>query len=497
MQTQFQNQENTELTEEKQRPRKNPSVKDAGFQLTDNRTAAMQLQHIQTSAENAPFTQDLVQLKELADEHAAKHRESFMSTDNAEAPLQLLKIDGKKITKSGETGRWLQGELKKFLLDNGMSPHGFVAYFKDRIVPMKDDMSLEDFKSKFLLMAEEEIGRVEELKKNRKKGDARIKSWTRALKLNRPAWTEDHKEMSESGQDIRHIVRNATIKNAIYEEYQFQKQNGNEAVFNQIAKILGVDKGDHPWIAMKNIYNKAYLNQLNLFSGGGGVNRVIGLTADSLIDFGNRVAKSKIMDENTITEIYLHTDKLIQNQITATSEQGNKLVKGKEKFQEGMEEFYEIITNYLDDLYGEWLAEFNDEEDDLELMISGEIIDIGLNFGFDLPDESNPEQIKMLIKVEESLGVHKPGNPEKLANTLYLFLEGEDASFDLKTGEKLPDDIILYYRSGLMTGPVKIHKRLSENTFIVDLGDNEYSYAERDLNDGKLYAPEPEEEDVY
>jgi hypothetical protein len=497
MHTQVQKQENTKFVEDKQLSRKNPSVEDAGFQLTDKRAEASQLQHMQTSAEKAPFAQDLVQLKELADEHADKQRQSFVTANNADAPFQLLKIDGKKITKSGETGRWLQGELKKFLLDNGMSPHGFVSYFKNKIVPLDDDLSFEDFLVKFKSMAEEELERVENLKQTRKKGDARIKSWTRVLKLNRPAWTEDHKEMSESGQDIRHIVRNATIKNAIYGEYQFQKQNENEGVFNQIAKILDVDKGDHPWIAMKNIYNKAYLNQLNLFSGGGGVNRVIGLTADALIEYGNGVAKNKIMDENMITEIYLHTDKLIQNQITATSEQGNKLVKGKEKFQEGMEEFYEIITDYLDGLYDQWLGEFNDEEDDLELMISGEIIDIGLNFGFDLPEESNPEQIKMLIKVEESLGDHKPGNPERLADTLYLFLTGEEASFDLETGEKIPDDTILYYRSGLMTGPVKIHKKLSENAFIVDLGNNEYSYAERDLNDGKLYAPEPEEEDVY
>jgi hypothetical protein len=226
------------------------------------------------------------------------------------------------------------------------------------------------------------------------------------------------------------------------------------------------------------------------------VNRVIGLTADKLISYGKEVKEMDISDESVINKIYLETDRLILDQISVTSKQGESLKKGKEEFQNGMEDFYETITDYLDDANSQWLLNFADGAEDLAKTISEVIIDIGLNFGFDIPvEESNPELIERLLRVEKSLGDHKPGNPKELAETLCLFLTGEAVSINLEAEVRLTDNILYYKPSGLMTGPVKIHERLSGNRFLVDLGNKKYTIAERNLQDGNLYANDPEEDD--
>jgi hypothetical protein len=352
-------------------------------------------------------------------------------------PIQLLQVGGNEITKTGKTGKWLLGELKSYLLNNGYSPHGLSKYFKEELVGINQSFTLEDFLKSFGEDAKKEVERVNEIKKKRKKDDPRIKSWTRELKLNRPAWTPEHKELTESGQDIRHIVRNATMKNAIYGEYQHQLTNGTSAIFKNIAAVLGLETGDHPWEAMKNVYNAAFLNKDNLFGGGGGVNRVIGLTADPLIALGNKILGTKDpISEERVTLIYKEADDLIQAQIYSTWEQGKKLKKGIETFQGGMEDFYEIITDFLDDAHGQWLDAASEGDDTLNIIIGKEILDIGLNFGFDIPtDSSDPLVTARLLKVEELLGNHTPGNPKQLAETLYLFIKGKEVGIDLKTGE--------------------------------------------------------------
>jgi hypothetical protein len=353
-------------------------------------------------------------------------------------PIQLLKVDGKKITKGGETGKWLLNELKNYFLDNGYSPHGLTTYFKNELQPENESYTLKKFLSEVGEKAVAEVERVKELKKERKKkGGPRIKSWTRELKLNRPAWTPEHKELTESGQDIRHIVRNATMKNAIYGEYQYQLSKGNANIFYSIANALGLSTGDHPWEAMKNVYNASFLNLDNLFGGGGGVNRVIGLTADPLIALGNRIiAIKKALSAEEVTQVYQEADELIQNQIQVTFKQGTKLKKGSETFQGGMEDFYEVITDFLDDAHGQWLDAAVDGDSDLNLLIGDQIRDIGLNFGFDIPTEdSDPLVTARLLKVEELLGNHTPGNPTRLAETLYLFIKGKEVGINLQTSQ--------------------------------------------------------------
>lgn len=367
---------------------------------------------------------------------------------NANNPVQLLHVNGEYITKTGRTGKWLLDELKNYFLSNGFSPHGLTTYFKNELVTDTASYTLTDFLVEVGKKAVAEVKRVNELKKTRRKGDKRIKSWTRELKLNRPAWTPEHKELTESGQDIRHIVRNATMKNAIYGEYQYQLRNHDSDIFYSIARSLDLAPGNHPWEAMKNVYNASFLNRDNLFGGGSGVNRVIGLTADPLIALGNRIIAMKdALSAENVTELYQEADQLIQKQIQSTWEQGTRLKKGSETFQGGMEDFYEVITDFLDDAHGQWLDAVADEEADLNFLIGDQIRDIGLNFGFDIPTEtSNPLVTARLLKVEELLGNHTPGNPQQLAETLYLFIKGQELSINLQTGVTTPYEEI--YRVG-------------------------------------------------
>lgn len=355
---------------------------------------------------------------------AMQNKNDTTDLSPANGVFQLLTIDDKKITKSGgKSGKWLLGILKQKLYDMGLSPHGVTGYLNNTLYKKGDTMDEGTFIAWFEQQAQAESERVQQAKKARKKGEPRVQSWTRPLNLSRPAWTVEHKQMSEDGQDIRHIVRNYTMKNAIYGEWNHQKGLSNEGVFNDIADALGAEKGSHPWEAMKNVYTRAYLNKINLFGGGSGVNRVIGLLADNLIHLGDEVAGWTTQpDKAEVTKLYQNVLHMVETQMDSTWDQG-EFSKDSDAFQEGMEEHHEIVSNYLEDLYSNWLGDVEDgETEGLYNKIGHEISEIGVNFGFDIPAESNPERLAMLLHVEEGLGTYQVGNPGALTAILKQFL---------------------------------------------------------------------------
>ena len=59
-----------------------------------------------------------------------------------------------------------------------------------------------------------------------------------------------------------------------------------------------------------------------------------------------------------------------------------------------------------------------------EAQIGRELIDIGANFGFDLPDEAlESEDMLTLIRTEIYLANYSPGNDGELAKALALFMK--------------------------------------------------------------------------
>ncbi len=399
-------------------------------------------QYEKTNHTNQSYHTDLVQRKE-------------------NETIQLFTVDGEDITKTGATGVWLLSELKYRLLDLGLSVYGVTRYFRNVIFPEEEgkNYSLDEFLGKYSKLAMEEAKRVKQEKAKRKKGDDRIQSWTRELVLSRPAWTDEHKAMTVAGQDIRHIVRNATIKNAILSEYRYEQARGTTETFLRIAEDLNIPvaQGEHPWNAMKSVYNTAFLNKLNLFAGGGGVNRIIGLVADPMISLGNRVAASnEVPTSDDVTAIYLEVDNLIQNQIASTWEQGQRLKQGSEVFLDEVEDFYELITDFLDDAYAEWLRQVEDDETDGLYNTMGDLLrTIGENFGFDLPTEEGEakDKVPILLEVEERLGNYEPGDPAELVETLYLFLYNERRSFGVQEEHDDPLD-----EEEVNEGPVIVHE---------------------------------------
>ncbi len=221
--------------------------------------------------------------------------------------LQRVKVNNKKVRISGDPFKLLHKRLSHRMYSRRLSPRGSQAKFKDFLRKDKSFRSEEELLLAFLDKAEKEKLRVIDLRvelkkkrldyKRRGRKDLikklpRASGWTRPLVLGRPGWTKEHKKISKPGQDIRHIVRNATIKNALDREFNFWGNNLEKQTeaFTIICQAIEIPTKDlHPWEMLKAAYNKLYLHKGNLFGGPSGVNRVIGLAADPLINLGEEL----------------------------------------------------------------------------------------------------------------------------------------------------------------------------------------------------------------
>jgi hypothetical protein len=150
----------------------------------------------------------------------------------------------------GKSGVLLWEATRKALLNNGLSPHGAKKVFIEIVKGDFDFDNEEHFIKRFVLSALEEAERVTDEKKLPK--DERKKGWTRELKLSRTPWPKEHKAAAQQGEDIRHVVRNATMRNALLAEYQHwmsQDESGRMAseVFTKLAGSVGlqVETGMH------------------------------------------------------------------------------------------------------------------------------------------------------------------------------------------------------------------------------------------------------------
>lgn len=198
--------------------------------------------------------------------------------------------------------------------------------------------------------------------------------------MSRPGWPKDYATRlgSVAGDNIRHVIRNATIKRALKIDYDIR--SGSFSDLRQhlqgLAGTLGVDFSESTTVdvLMKEIYKKLYLNIDNLFAGTGGTNQVIGFAADPVREFGEdlvAMGEEPVDVESAFGHVFGILDDVARR------------VRGDESEISGFvgdikSLLVEIVENIKTDNRGS--VEVPAE------VVGNLLADVGLNFGFDLID---------------------------------------------------------------------------------------------------------------
>lgn len=229
--------------------------------------------------------------------------------------------------------------------------------------------------------------------------------------MSRPTWPKELKERLQAkanvqeGGNIRHVIRNYSLKKALDIFYQ---RAGASAMCN-LAEQLGINmtqvKAFDAYV--RAIYKKLYLNIDNLWFGDGFVNQMIGFLATPLSDYGQAIIHGeKSFDPNTLEQIlFQHTE----------------FVRGRhERKVAFLREIYDVIVCFAGNIMNNLNINFNEE-------IGSIIDDIGLNFGFDLIDDQSDDILirqERLLEAEMRLQkyISSNGAEDNLCDIFKLFL---------------------------------------------------------------------------
>lgn len=347
-------------------------------------------------------------------------------------PKVLIKeLGNKTLPPTGKDSKVIWADLKSDLLDEKLAYHGLNTRYYNKI--LRDDTvrrfdTQEEFRDWFTkkmlkrYQAEEEQAQEEERQKVPKK--QRAKRTVRKFNLSRPAWPDDYREKlgAQRGQDLRHVVRNATLKKSLLVEQSAAEETwGREECikyFTEMANELGVFAFGHYAEIVRAIYHKVYLHVGNLFAEAGGVNQAIGFLADPITNKGIelRALGDKPVDPDVIMKFI---ESNIASQIKSNRTKAEKLrVKcGDETadtFLKGLDGYEENLKKFLSNLFDLWMSEYAYALDESTRVwvdawdIAEDLIDIGDNFGFDLilaDSETSNVAIRQqtLIQVEMKL----------------------------------------------------------------------------------------------
>lgn len=328
-------------------------------------------------------------------------------------------LEGTPIPPTGKVSRALWAQVSSIL----PNPWGVRKYFTEFI---KTDQ--RDFDQPTALI-EAFFSWVAPKKKKTKKGEVSVVR--NELKLRRPGWPKDYKELLgvQSGDNIRHVVRNATLRDALQRDYDGQVAQGkNSTELTQYYRemhiaLLKSDPGEvNAWQIVKSIYKAVYLNIDNLFAGPGGDNQVIGLGADPLVKLGEELVAKGDEEINIVIPFSL----------------AKGIVEGirlkNVALQKQAESLKAEIISLLDDMWRDYqLLDDGEERKNAPAEDIGlDLIDIGLSLGFDIIDERQPneghaQRQKALLEVETALqsGEYQPGN-HSLTRILKHFLNPTD-----------------------------------------------------------------------
>lgn len=198
--------------------------------------------------------------------------------------------------------------------------------------------------------------------------------------MSRPGWPKEYATRLGviAGDNIRHVIRNATIKRALKIDYDIRSGSFSDLKkhLQGFAGALGVDFSESSTVdvLMKEIYKKLYLNIDNLFAGTGGINQVIGFAADPIREF----AEDLIALENEpvdIEGVFGHVFGILDG--VANRVRGD---------QSEISDFVREIKHTLIEIANEMKVN-NDGSANMPAEVIGNLLaDVGLNFGFDLID---------------------------------------------------------------------------------------------------------------
>ena len=195
--------------------------------------------------------------------------------------------------------------------------------------------------------------------------------------MSRPAWPEALKQLKgvQAGDNVRHVVRNATLKRALDVAWNLAPEQDRKGAFAQLATALALQVGPQETAGdiATNIYKKLYLHPDNLFAGDGPVNQVIGFASDPVRAVGEELLAQE--GEVDVAEVY-------KSVMLAIYKVGNsEKIKVDDGYrQEILHDINAIVQDAIGALrQGESMMVPAEAAGDL-------VVDIGLGFGFDLID---------------------------------------------------------------------------------------------------------------
>lgn len=275
--------------------------------------------------------------------------------------------------------------------------------------------------------------------------------------LSRPAWPQHLREHLQAkakiqeGGNIRHIVRNNTLKKALE---LFCQRQGREAMIT-LAGRLGVNTQNSLAFdaCIRALYKMLYLNIDNLWIGDGLVNQMIGFLATPLSEYGQDLARK---------EIVFNKDGLYRILMDCT-----RMVRGRrEKKMQIINEIGKAILDYAGELKK---AYPNDTDFYRQMGIF--LDDVGLNLGFDLIDDrsdNTQNRQSRLLNAERLLQQYiiTEGQQGDLTAIFAEFLNinkeldsSSDGEEETITGTRMETE-----EEGIPAAPSEAYKKIEYNT---------------------------------
>jgi hypothetical protein len=223
--------------------------------------------------------------------------------------------------------------------------------------------------------------------------------------MSRPAWREQLKAALavEAGDNIRHVVRNATLKRALVEH---EKRAGDEKVarFVELANAVGIANPPRAYDQLAAaVYHAVYLNRDNLFAGGAAMNQVIGFAADPVRQYGEELL-AQGEEEVAVLDVY-------KTVMARVYEAANKIKGNQAELEYTTHVIHETVRDAVGSLHPD------PGQGRVPAEVAGDLVaDIGLGFGFDFIDGRALEDQQALARrqgrlvwCERALGAYAGG----------------------------------------------------------------------------------------
>ena len=365
-------------------------------------------------------------------------------------PVQrVVNIDDiakKPLPPTGKDANMIWDEIRIQLLNLSINPYGlktnyYLPMLKDRT--REDDYStILDFQNAFIKKIADQFKSENDLAEAEKGLPAknRTKRSVRRFYMARPPWPKEYREQlgARPGDDIRHVVRNATIKRALDYEAEFLRTAGWDesrllGYYQAMAKAVDAPLKDHSLEEIKAIYHRVYLHLGNLFPGPGAVNQAIGFSSDPITKYGEHLkgqGDTLVREQEVVHTIWSE----INSRVKANKTKASKMDPiTATRFLKGLDHYQGNLKTFLQNQSALWIHSYGIEKGGQFWVkadeIAQDVIDIGDNFGFDLilASNDNPkvrERHAALIQIEIALQNKKfiPGTGG-LGNIFCRFLE--------------------------------------------------------------------------